>query len=174
MFIYGSSGSGKSYLVYEILKKVEEVNEIEQIGCPDFNGYYYVIRMDRSKGIRKKVGNFKHRYIAYYEYFDIVFKERKDIQKELEDIIHRVIHKVPMRMIIVSLQDKSKYPQWFQTFLKENEFEEIKMEVENKEIKNIKEIIKKHLDNILVKKMIKQEEIKIINMKIQGLIAINK
>ena len=130
--------------------------------------------MDRSKGLRKKVGDFKHRYLAYYEYFDIVFAERKDIQKELEDIINRVTHKIPMRMIIVSLQNKNRYPQWFQTFLKKNEFEEIEMEVENKEIRYIKETVKKHLENIFVKKMINQEEIKIINAKMQGLIAINK
>lgn len=174
MFIYGSSGSGKSYLVYEILKKIEEVNDIERVGCPDFNGYYYVIRMDRSKGLRKKVGDFKHRYIAYYEYFDIVFSERKEIQKELENIMNRIIHNVPMRMIIVSLKDKNGYPQWFQKFLKDNEFEEIKMEVENKEIRNIKETVKRHLKDIVVKKMINQEEIKIINTKMQGLISINK
>lgn len=174
MFIYGSSGSGKSYLVYELLKKIEEVNGIERVGCPDFNGYYYVIRMDRSKSLRKKVGDFRHRYVAYYEYFDIVFAERKDIQKELEDVMHRVTHKVPMRMIIVSLKDKSGYPQWFQTFLKENEFEEIEMEVENKEIGHIKEIVEKRLEDIFVKKMINREEIKIINAKMQGLIAINK
>lgn len=174
MFIYGSSGSGKSYLVYEILKKIEEVNGIERVGCPDFNGYYYVIRMDRSKSLRKKVGDFKHRYLAYYEYFDIVFTERKEIQKELEDIINRITHKIPMKMIIVSIKDKKGYPQWFQTFLKDNEFEEIKMEVENKEIEQIKETVKKHLEDIVIKKMINKEEIKIINKKMQGLISINK
>lgn len=174
MFIYGSSGSGKSYLVYEILKKIEDMNGIERVGCPDFNGYYYVIRMDRSKSLRKKVGDFRHRYVAYYEYFDIVFAERKDIQKELEDVMHRVTHKVPMRMIIVSLKDKSEYPQWFQTFLKENNFEEIEMEVENKEIGNIKEIVERRLSDIFVKKMINREELKIINAKMQGLMSINK
>lgn len=174
LFIYGSSGSGKSYLVYELLKKIEEVNGIERVGCPDFNGYYYVIRMDRSKSLRKKVGDFKHRYVAYYEYFDVIYNERKDIQKEMENVLKRVTYNVPIRMIIVSLKDKKGYPEPFQTFLKENEFEEIEMEVENKEIGYIKEIVKKRLSDIFVKKMINREELKIINAKMQGLIAINK